>query len=153
MEQRHLPEPTEPVSDEEVRSLIERFGEKQAAPPGQPTVKDVAETLHIEPETVAKMLAEIRGAKDQDEIKERLDRLEQENAELRSRTHHLPDTSSLEFQTRQKIAMRIAITGAVMMAFFIMVSQGRMGGIGFIVLLLIGAMVVLGVLAAKKKRG
>lgn len=64
-----------------MRALIERFGEQQAAPPGQPTVKDVAETLQLPPETVSAMLTEIRKSLDQDEINQRLDRLEQERSE------------------------------------------------------------------------
>ena len=86
MEQHHTLDLSEPVSPEELRALIERFGERQLAPSSQPTVRDVAETLQVEPTTVAAMLREYRESKSQAEIKERLDRLERENAELRART-------------------------------------------------------------------
>lgn len=87
MDQKHLlPEATEPVTDLEVRALVERFGERQAMAQGQATVQDVAEALQVAPITVAEMLQELRRSKDQDEIKQRLDSLERENAELRERT-------------------------------------------------------------------
>ncbi len=87
MDQQHLlPEASEPVSDLEVRALIERFGERQAMAQGQPNIQDVAEALQVAPSTVAEMLQELRQSKNQDEIKQRLDTLERENAELRERT-------------------------------------------------------------------
>lgn len=86
VEQRHALDPLEPVSPEEVRALIERFGERQANRSNQPTVADVAESLQVEPATVAAMLQELRESRSQAEIKERLDRLERENAELRARS-------------------------------------------------------------------
>lgn len=87
MDQKHLwPEANEPVTDLEVRALVERFGERQAMAQGQPTVRDVAEALQVDSETVGKMLHELRESKDQIEVKERLDNLERENAELRATT-------------------------------------------------------------------
>ena len=79
-------EPDTVVTDDEVRALVQRFGERQAMAQSQPTVRDVAEAMQVEPATVQKMLEELRRGKDQDEIKARLDKLERENAELRSRT-------------------------------------------------------------------
>ena len=84
-QQHHLPESTEPVTDEEVHALVHRFGERQTMAQGQPTVADVAEALQVAPVTVAKMLQELRESKDQDEIRQRLDNLEMENTELRER--------------------------------------------------------------------
>ena len=90
MDQTHLlPEPNEPVTEVEVRALIERFGERQTMAHGQPTVQDVAEALQVDPVTVGKMLYELRESKGQDEIKKRLDKLEKENAELRQRSGNM----------------------------------------------------------------
>ncbi|HEY3779942.1 MAG TPA: hypothetical protein VGL56_02585 [Fimbriimonadaceae bacterium] len=80
-----LPEPTEPVTEAEVRALVERFGERQSLGRDQTTVRDVAEALQVESSTVGSMLVELRRSTGQREIQERLDRLEQENAELRVR--------------------------------------------------------------------
>jgi hypothetical protein len=89
MDQQHLlPEPLEPVTALEVRALVERFGERQSMALGQPTVKDVAEALQVDPATVGQMLYELRESKNQGEIKTRLDNLERENAELRARAVH-----------------------------------------------------------------
>lgn len=84
--ERLLPDHTEPVSDLEVRALVERFGERQTMASGQPTINDVAEGLQVDPATVSNMLVELRESKNQEDLKQRLDRLESENAELRDRT-------------------------------------------------------------------
>lgn len=111
MNQHHLSiETNEPVSDWEVRALIERFGERQSVAAGQPTVKDVAEALQLEPETVGKMLSEIRQAKGEIEIKQRLDKLEQENEELRNRG---PFASNLHTPFGEGRVRRPFLTGMV----------------------------------------
>ena len=83
----YLPGPTERVKEDEVRALIERFGEESTRENhSDPTVADVAETLQLEPEAVGAMLQQIRQAKDEDDLKETLDRLERENVKLLRRT-------------------------------------------------------------------
>lgn len=84
-QEKLLPGLHEPVNEREVRALIERFGERQPMAQGQTTVQDVAEALQVDPATVGKMLNEVRESESQREIKQRLDRLERENAELRDR--------------------------------------------------------------------
>ena len=70
-----------------MRALIERFGEESTREEhSDPTVADVAETLQLEPEAVGAMLQQIRQAKDEDDLKETLDRLERENVKLLRRT-------------------------------------------------------------------
>ena len=80
-----LPESNEPMTELEVRALVERFGERQAMGAGQPTVHDVAEALQVDSATVSQMLQELRRSKDDEDIRARLDRMEKENAELRMR--------------------------------------------------------------------
>ena len=74
---------TENLTDEEVEAIIKRYGESQSGGDTQPTVKDVAEALHVEPSVVSQILSDVRGAKTQEDLKSRLDSLEAENAELR----------------------------------------------------------------------
>lgn len=125
MEQRHALDPLEPVSPDEVRALIERFGERQAARSNQPTVADVAETLQVEPATVAAMLLELRESKNQAEIKERLDRLERENAELRARSESPFIMGVTEHGTPQ--AARVALFAGLCSVLLITLITRKLG--------------------------
>ena len=78
-------ESNEHLTDEEVEAIVKRYGESQPGGDMQPTVKDVAEALHVEPGVVSKLLADVRSAKTQEDLKVRLDALEAENTELRER--------------------------------------------------------------------
>lgn len=140
MEQRHALDPLEPVSPEEVRALIERFGERQAARSNQPTVADVAETLQVEPATVAAMLQELRESKNQAEIKERLDRLERENAELRARSESPFIMGVTEHGTPQ--AARVALFAGLCSVLLITLISRKMStdqpSVPFVVLAFLG---------------
>ena len=95
MDQELRLEPTAPVTQEEVRALIQRFGERETTASDQATVGDVAEALQLEPTTVGSMLVELRSSKSQRDIRARLDRLEEENAELRQRAEDRAGPMSL----------------------------------------------------------
>lgn len=149
VEQRHTFDATEPVSPEELRALIERFGERQTARSSQPTVQDVAETLQVEPSTVAAMLQELRESKTQAEIKERLDRLERENAELRART----ESSGLfapSFQDRPRPALIAATLGlSVAMLLGLLLARKGVAGTAIWPLIVLVAIVLIGVVFFK----
>lgn len=127
MEQRHAYEANEPVSDEELRALIERFGERQAGQSTQPTVRDVAETLQVDTQTVGAMLAELRKSKSEAEVKERLDRLERENEELRARTDNEYGFGR-PFRRRRRRAAMMAAMLAIMVGALFSVRGGGLGG-------------------------
>jgi hypothetical protein len=74
----------ERLSEEEVQAIVRRYGERQGGDT-RATVADVAEALQVEPSVVAKLLHEVRAADSERELRERLDRLEQENETLRRR--------------------------------------------------------------------
>jgi len=146
MEQRFsTPEPDTIVTDEEVRALVQRFGERQAMAQGQPTVRDVAEAMQVEPATVQKMLEELRRSKDQDEIKARLDRLERENAELRARTTFEPvyDEDYRAARRPRAAILAAAMAGVMAMLMMTKMSHGSIGApfavLAFLPLILIFA--------------
>jgi hypothetical protein len=117
-----LPESTEPMTELEVRALVERFGERQAMGVGQPTVHDVAEALQVDSATVSQMLQELRRSKDEEDIRARLDRMEKENAELRMRA--LNPTGYYQPVTTER-SMRPQIL-AVFMALFVAMGTATM---------------------------
>ena len=129
------------VSSDEVRTLIKRFGEIQAEE-SQPSVADVAEALHVEPQTVEIMLAEIRRSKDQEELDKRLDTLERENEQIRSMVSHRPtegETSrSLGGRVAKMIVLGLMTFTLVVLLGFVRVGPGG-GGIGPISLLIVAA--------------
>lgn len=146
MEQRFsTPEPDTIVTDEEVRALVQRFGERQAMAQGQPTVNDVAEAMQVEPATVQKMLEELRRSKDQDEIKARLDRLERENAELRARASFEPvyDEDFRASRRPRAAIMAAGMAGVIAVLMMSKMSQGTLGApfavLAFLPLILIFA--------------
>lgn len=78
----------ERLTDEEVQSIVKRYGEKQVGNDTRPTVADVAEALQVEPAVVTRMLREVRTADSEKQLKERLDALEKENEQLRERAEN-----------------------------------------------------------------
>lgn len=78
----------ERLTEEEVQSLVKRYGEGQAGNDTRSTVADVAEALQVEPVVVTRMLREVRTADSERQIKERLDALERENEDLRRRAEN-----------------------------------------------------------------
>lgn len=81
----HEYQSNEHLTDEEVEAIVKRYGESQSGGSTQPTVKDVAEALHVDQGVVAQLLSDVRSAKTQEDLKSRLDALEAENTELRVR--------------------------------------------------------------------
>lgn len=79
------PASAERLTDEEVQAIVKRYGERQPGAETGPTVADVAETLGVDADTVARMLREIRGARSEQQLQERLNQLEAENEALRRR--------------------------------------------------------------------
>ncbi|HXH61312.1 MAG TPA: hypothetical protein VNI20_08125 [Fimbriimonadaceae bacterium] len=73
------------LSEDEVQAIIKRYGERQAGGDTRPTVTDVAEALQVEPTVVERLLRDIRSSESEKQLKERLDALELENAQLRRR--------------------------------------------------------------------
>ncbi len=78
----------ERLTEEEVQSIVKRYGEGQAGNDTRSTVADVAEALQVEPAVVTRMLREVRTAESERQLKERLDALERENDELRRRAEN-----------------------------------------------------------------
>ncbi|MBS1722101.1 MAG: hypothetical protein JSS66_03730 [Armatimonadetes bacterium] len=76
--------PDETLTPEEVSAILSRYGEQQAGEP-VPRLSDVAETLQVDRSVVSQLLRDIRGANTEKQLRERLDRLEREHEELRSR--------------------------------------------------------------------
>lgn len=74
--------------------------------------------------------------------------MESENAELRSSTHHLPDTMLPSFQLYIKIALGMAAFTAMLILLFVIMSHVGSGGFGLIGMALIGVVVVIGTLFA-----
>ena len=77
--------PDERLTDEEVQAIVKRYGERETASGSGPTVADVAETLQVDPSTVAQMLRDIRQSQSERQLQERLNHLEMENDDLRKR--------------------------------------------------------------------
>lgn len=128
MDQQHLlPQPTEYVTDMEVRELIERFGEEQTLAQSQPTVNDVAEALQVTPGTVAKMLQELRASKDQDEINSGLDDLEKENAELLKREMISSGFHSPFRDASVRVPFLMAMIASIVVVQVASMAFGRMG--------------------------
>ena len=75
----------ERLTEEEVQSIVKRYGEGQAGGDPRATVADVAEALQVEPAVVTRLLRDIRTADSEKQLKERLESLEKENAELKRR--------------------------------------------------------------------
>jgi hypothetical protein len=141
------PESTEPMSALEVRALVERFGERQAMAGGQPTVRDVAEALQVDPGTVAQMLQELRQSKNDDDIRVRLDQMERENAELRQRALN-PVTAYEPASTGQPMRPQLL---AVFMALFVAMATATMvtserGGTGVAPFLVVCLLMVVGII-------
>jgi hypothetical protein len=78
----------ERLTEEEVQSIVKRYGEGQAGNDTRSTVADVAEALQVEPAVVTRMLREVRTADSERQLKERLDALERENEDLRRRAEN-----------------------------------------------------------------
>jgi hypothetical protein len=62
---------TEPVTADEVRSLVERLSERETMIHDQATVGDVAEALQVEPSVVESILVEMRQAAGGHELREK----------------------------------------------------------------------------------
>ncbi|MBS1709941.1 MAG: hypothetical protein JSS65_14605 [Armatimonadetes bacterium] len=149
----------ETVTDEEVRALVERFGERQAMGKTQTTVLDVAEAMQVEPSTVRQMLDEMRRSKDQDEIKSRLDRLERENAELRARAANmetglgwgtgLDDWQGTKMDQRSTLRM-LAMVCAISVAMIMMVVAKKGGGASPAILFAVIPAVMIAVIAKRR---
>ncbi len=122
-----LPEPTEPVTEAEVRALLERFGERQTVAPEQSTIRDVAEALQVEPTTVGTMLVELRRSKDQHEIRARLDMLEEQNAELRQRAEGQSGQLGSALKPTGDHTVRTAILAALCLLIVITLVGGMAG--------------------------
>ena len=75
----------ERLTEEEVQSIVKRYGEGQAGGDPRARVADVAEALQVEPAVVTRLLRDIRTADSEKQLKERLESLEKENAELKRR--------------------------------------------------------------------
>jgi len=119
----------EHLTDEEVEAIIKRYGEAQAGASTQPTVKDVAEALHVDPSVVAKLLEDVRGAKTQEDLQARLDALEEENAELRERAEKSEYATSemwhdyserRPWRARRRSPRVVALAGLFVMLFFLL---------------------------------
>ena len=137
----------EPLREDEVQAIIERYGEGQSGGDGQATVKDVAEALHVEPSVIGRMLSDIRTADSSAQLRERLESLEQENAELRARVDPGEDSwtafdcyTPWRFRRRRKSRNRFAIM-MLIVALFVMISPlmrngPRLGLVGLTLLIL-----------------
>jgi hypothetical protein len=151
-----LPESNEPMTELEVRALVERFGERQAMGAGQPTVHDVAEALQVDSATVSEMLQELRRSKDDEDIRARLDRMEKENAELRMRAMN-PTVYSQPITPERSMRPQIL---AVFMALFVAMgtatmASGAINGMSFSPLSVLTLFLLFGLVffAVRRSRG
>jgi len=151
-----LSESTEPMTELEVRALVERFGERQAMGVGQPTVHDVAEALQVDSATVSEMLQELRRSKDDEDIRARLDRMEKENAELRMRAMN-PTVYSQPITPERSMRPQIL---AVFMALFVAMgtatmASGAINGMSFSPLSVLTLFLLFGLVffAVRRSRG
>ena len=137
----------EPLSEDEVRAIIERYGEGQSGGDGQATVKDVAEALHVEPSVVGRMLSDIRTAESSAQLRERLEALEQENAELRAHVDPSEDSWSAfdcctpwryrrRRRSRSRFVMMMLIVSLFVIVMPLMRGVPRPGMVGLIILIL-----------------
>ena len=143
----------EPLSEDEVQAIIERYGEGQSGGDGQATVKDVAEALHVEPSVVGRMLSDIRTADSSEQLRERLEALEQENAELRAHADPSEDSWSAfdcctpwSYRRGRKPRSRFLIM-ILMVSLFVIIAPlmragPRFGPLGLIILILGCALLV-----------
>ncbi|MCB8933375.1 MAG: transposase [Fimbriimonadaceae bacterium] len=141
-------EPNERLTEEEVQAIVKRYGERQSGEGTGPTVADVAETLGVDSETVGRMLREIRGARTEQQLQERLNRLEAENEALRRRAEDGLEGSFFSsrhwMMRRARRRGRAGILAAAIAAAFV-AAGGPKGAFEFglagpVVLLAVGAL-------------
>jgi uncharacterized membrane protein YccC len=124
----------ERLTEEEVQSIVKRYGEKQAGNDTRATVADVAEALQVEPSVVTRILREVRTADSERELKERLDALERENEQLRERAERSDFGygdfySSMHWTNSRRMRRRgTRIAVAATMAALIAVGLSMQGG-------------------------
>ena len=148
--QSHLPGPTERVKQDEVRALIERFGEETTREDHtDPTVADVAETLQLEPETVGAMLQQLRQAKNEADLKERLDRLERENDMLRRRAGEIRTDFGGGIPESARGSHAVA---AVIFALLVLMVVKSLTGSGIWAFAAFGTVIVVALLLSGRKR-
>ena len=144
MQERFEETPVDQVlTDDEVKLVIERYGEMEAAKRG-PKVRDVAEAMGVEPSVVSKILSEIRESKSDDDLKERLETLEEENARLRDRVHNEPIPALQPLPARRGGFGPFAIIGFIFLAMMLARASGLGAGSGAISIstVFIGAIIV-----------
>ena len=133
-----------------MRALIERFGEESTREDhSEPTVADVAETLQLEPEAVGAMLQQIRQAKDADDLKERLDRLERENVKLLRRTGEIRMDFGAAVPDSGKGVHAVA---AVVLALITLMLVKNLTGSGMWAFAAFGTVIVVGLLLSGRRR-
>ena len=133
-----------------MRALIERFGEESTREDhSEPTVADVAETLQLEPEAVGAMLQQIRQAKDKDDLKERLDRLERENVKLLRRTGEIRMDFGAGVPDSGKGVHSVV---AIILALLVLMVVNNLTGSGMWAFAAFGTIIVVALLLSGRRR-
>ena len=135
------------LTEEEVTLVIERYGEMQAAKRG-PSVDDVAEAMGVDADVVEKILGEIRQSKSDEEVKKRLDALEEENARLREMS---VATHSYQTAGRRTRALPFLVVAAIIIALLTIRGIGSGGGVGIAPIIVFG--LLLGLVIRALRRG